>query len=114
MSKEHFTVDGDAGRRLGVGEELQAEGQEEGTDVLAKFRTRARLRDDASGDAGGRDEEEPVQRRADGQDPARGGRGLGSRGGEEARDQRADAVRVEETVRADGGARRATAAPARE
>src|SRR3954463_10891268 len=40
-------------------------------DLLAKFRTRARLRDDASGDAGGHDEEEPVHGRADGQDPAR-------------------------------------------
>ena len=39
-------------------------------DLLLKFRTNARLRDDASGDTGGRDEEESVQRRADGEDPA--------------------------------------------
>src|SRR6266446_9212060 len=34
-------------------------------DLLLKFRTSAKLRDDASGDAGGRDEEESIQRRAD-------------------------------------------------
>ena len=52
------------------------------------------------------DEEEQVQRRADRQDSPAGGTGVGGRGGQEARRQRAGALHLAQEIRRDGHYRR--------
>src|SRR6185437_13510165 len=64
-----------------------------------------------NGPRGARNHEEvPIQRRANGQDPAGGGRGPGGRGRQEAWDQRCHDLRLAQALRqARGGGREASA-----